>query len=58
VLAAVVVLGLDNLVDGLILADGFERAQLVSISDVDLGEGQPGNRDGSAAVTANGILKK
>lgn len=57
-LATVVVLGLDNLVDGLILADGFERAQLVSISDVDLGEGQPGNRDGSTAVTANGILKK
>ena len=56
VLATVVVLGLDNLVDGLVLANSVPRAQLEGVGYVDLRQRQAGNSNGGAAVTGDGIL--
>ena len=56
-LAAVEILGLDDLVDGLALADGLERSELESALAVDLRPGHAADGDGGAAVAGNGILK-
>jgi len=56
-LAAVKVLGLDDLVDGLVATDGSEGAQLVGVQVVDLRSGQAVEGDGGAAVASHGIFE-
>ena len=56
-LAAVKVLGLDDLVDGLVGTDGLEGARFVGFQVVDLRSGQAVEGDRGAAVTSHGILE-
>ena len=56
-LAAVKVLGLDDLVDGLVGTDGLEGTRFVSFQVVDLRSGQAVEGDRGAAVTSHGILE-
>lgn len=55
-LAVVEVLCLDDLVDGLVLADGLERCEFEGGGDEDLSVRQAANFDGSAAISSHGIL--
>lgn len=57
VLAAVEVLSLDDLVDGLVLADGIEGSQIEGLLAVDLRVGQAGDGNGGTAVTDNRVLQ-
>lgn len=57
-LAAVKVLGLDDLVDGFTLTNGVKRSDLESAQAVDLRPGQAADGDGGAAIASDGILKR
>ncbi len=57
VLATVKVLGLDDLVDGLALADSVKRSKFEGALAVNLRQGKTADGDGGAAVTSNGILE-
>ena len=56
VLAAVKVLGLDDLVDGFALANGVERFKFGGVFSVNLRHGDGADGDGRAAVAGNRVL--
>lgn len=57
-LAAVEILGLDDLVDGFTFADSLEGSQIVGALAVNLGAGQAADGDVGGTVTRDGILKE
>ena len=56
VLAAVKVLGLDDLVDRLALANGVERSEFGGVCAINLRHGNGADRDCCATVACNGVL--